>query len=168
MNNLAATIKPISHEWHLGNQLNESVLQGNSDSFRLLLAMLSADVQDQVQFDKLKQDLPSKADLRKVFELPAPQKFYADNDSVVASENKKLIKNSNIADIRLLNCLNPEPLCGCEIKGVGYEVLSVLSPLEQFKQRALTADNFDHEPEFNWNLADTALVNMLNKQKLSA
>lgn len=161
-------VKPLSHEWQLGSELNESVRAGEADKFRLLLAMLSEDVQDQAQFDKLPRDESQAVDHRKQFELPPEQNHYAQDEELQNGEAAKLALAEDRMALLLKNCLHPEPLSAPEVKGPGYEVMNTLSPLQQYKQRVAFGLAEPQEPEQSWLQADQALLNMLNQQKLVA
>lgn len=158
-------IKPLSHEWHLGNQLSESVHGGEPDQFRLLLSLLSEDVQDQPQFEKLSQESAAEKKLRAWFELGEPQNFYAQPEELEGGEGAKLANAADRMALLLKNCLHPEPLTAPQVTGPGYEIMSTLSPLQQYKQRLKVEPELAAQPELNWNLADQALLNMLNQQR---
>lgn len=125
--------------------------------------MLSEDVRDQPQFETLAKPEPDHSPLREQFELPEAQPYYAQPEHLQDGSGAKLAMACDTMALLLKNCLTPEPLTGPKPSGLNADVMANLSPLQQHKQLALAP-----EPELSWQLADQALLKMLNQQKLNA
>ncbi|MCM2680852.1 VC2046/SO_2500 family protein [Echinimonas agarilytica] len=154
--------QPLRDEWQLGTQLNDCAHGGDSDKFRLLLAMLSEDVRDQAQFHQLETQHPLPSSLREQFDLPPEQALYSAPEALLSTDKADAMNNGGMSAVHLLNCLNPDALCGPEQSRINADVLATMSPLRQAQVQG-------SEPETkqpaNWQAADQALLAMLNQSR---
>ena len=158
---------PLSNEIQLGQSVNRSVQEGDGDSFRLLLSLLSDDVCDQAQFQKLAPEAVEQPSLRRQFQLGEQAPIHDINHSSYNSELTKAFHQGNIWDVKLLSELNPEPLAyGAESNtGVTQEIADLLSP---WKRHKVAGGPVTAEPD-NWHQADLALMNAVRMaQKLES
>ncbi len=134
-------------ELQLGQTLNQAISQGRRSEFSLLLAMLSPDVEDQPWVaDAIPVDSAS-IDWRRRFELPQAKPVEAH----VRSADRALamaaqLTQGGMASVRLLECLEPEPLTLKQFQ-FDAEVWNNLSPLAQEKHRFyVQGEQLRHEP----------------------
>ncbi|GGA73938.1 hypothetical protein GCM10011369_14710 [Neiella marina] len=146
---------PVSNEYDLGQSINVAAASGNSETFRLLLSMLSADVCDQPQFSRLPSDVKQPEDLRQVLQLADPQPFYDQHHPSYQSSLTNAFHAGGLTDVRLLDALKPEPLvAGSEESNPVHQIQALLSPWQQHKASG-------NQPECHptdWQDADRALL----------
>ncbi|AOT09088.1 VC2046/SO_2500 family protein [Pseudoalteromonas luteoviolacea] len=101
-------------EAQLGNALSMSVHESRRGDFALLLSALSQDVLDFSQFDLPRSAVDevdkSEESLRKALQVGpkqplAPEKF----DFSIGQYNRYFVKDGGLEDIKLNECLDPEP-----------------------------------------------------------
>ena len=158
----STVIKPLSHEGQLGGALNESIRSGETDRFRLLLAMLSDDVCDQVQFERLARPEQDTHSLRAQFELPPEQELYTQASDLNKKQAATQLHQGGLLTLHLQHCLHPEPLAGLKMKLAKEDVLQAFSPWQRYKQEVEDVEQL--KPGLNWQLADQALLNLLRMQ----
>ena len=123
-------------EQQLGGRLNQALQRQDRADFALLLAMLSPDVTDAPLFNPPEKQQEPEVDLRRRFGLmPAPRLYAEARDFArAASEAGTVQRKQGMSDVRLSQCLAPEPLVAYE-RQVAPEVLAGLTPLKQHKLR---------------------------------
>lgn len=99
-------------ELQLGQSLNQALTDGRRSEFSLLLAMLSADVQDQPWIADKQPELSIDIDWRARFGLPHARPLEAEAPDLDRSAclNEMLTASGSIRAVHLQDCLLPEPL----------------------------------------------------------
>nr|WP_224745879.1 VC2046/SO_2500 family protein [Neiella litorisoli] len=146
---------PVSNEYDLGQSINVAAASGNSDTFRLLLSMLSTDVCDQPQFGRLPTDDKPSQDLRQALQLADEQPFYDQHHPSYQSSLTQAFHSGGLTDVRLLHALRPEPLvAGSEPSNPVNQLQTLLSPWQQYK---IAGNDAEPCPQ-DWQQADQALL----------
>ncbi|AXV64937.1 MULTISPECIES: VC2046/SO_2500 family protein [Pseudoalteromonas] len=124
----------LLNESQLDNRLNKSVHEHRQGEFALLLAMLSHDALDFSQFHLPKTELTDTQSSEHVLrnELGAgPKQPLAPEqyDMLIGQNNGLRLLQGGLSDIRLRNCLSPEPLAIRDDKNhVPLEVIDNCEP----------------------------------------
>lgn len=134
-------------ELQLGQTLNQAISQGRRSEFSLLLAMLSPDVEDQPWVADAQPTAVSGIDWRRRFELPRAKPVEAHEASAErALAMASQLTQGGMASVRLLECLEPEPLTLKQFQ-LDSEVWNNLSPLAQEKHRFyVQGETLRHDP----------------------
>ncbi|GAB2992853.1 VC2046/SO_2500 family protein [Psychrosphaera aestuarii] len=93
------------------SQFRRAVDSSDSQSFALLLSMIT---QDATEFDQFHQvDTPTNLNANAIADIFPTVKpdIYGAGNSVRASNQNRLVHNGQYQDVRLENTLKPEPLC---------------------------------------------------------
>ena len=105
----------LNKEHQLGDTLAKSVAQERRADFALCLAMLSPNALDFSEFHLPESELiePDKSEdaLKKELQI-GPQQQTAPNtyDMTIGENNSRLLHEQGLTELRLRNCLSPEPL----------------------------------------------------------
>lgn len=121
----------LTDELQLGSRLNQAVHHGHRAEFSLLLSMLCADVPEWPQFALADKPLMKKSDvdLRREFGLANPVPLRgAGITAERAKEYSDLTSQGLTSSVRLMELLQPKPLCQPDSTGgLGQEVLDNIS-----------------------------------------
>jgi hypothetical protein len=154
----------ICDELQLGQALNQSVAQGTFARFSLLMSLLSDDVRDQPQFERMTKDEPTRTqDLRRRFQLAEPEPLYMDtpSDDTLLRHNQA-VQQGDLANSHLEMMLCPPGLTP-KSEGLNAEVLNNLSLLNRLKLQALSAPKPEDKPDPEAELPEeSALYHVLN------
>lgn len=147
---------PVSNEYELGSKVNQAVQNGQPDTFRMLLALLSEDICDQPQFAKLAPEATTPPpSLRQELQLAEPAPDYDIRNAAAKLVKTEAFHQGGIDDVRLLQCLAPEPLSGHASQPLlEREVQALLTPWQQHKLQQQPTNNIPSD----WQQADQALL----------
>ncbi len=145
----------LIHELQLGEQLNKCVHSQRRSDFSLMIAMLADDVREHSQFHvpQLKVDDKEYNNelLRKEFQLPneAPLGL-TEIEDVERYNQANLVQDKHVADIHLLNALNPLALSFRDDKThIPTPVISNTSLYCQEKYKQSNTTSLNHRVKFN-------------------
>lgn len=105
----------LNKEHQLGDKLAKSVAQNRRADFALCLAMLSPNALDFSEFHLPKSELiePDRSEnaLKKELQVgPQQHTAPATFDMTIGQSNSRLLLEHGLTELRLRNCLSPEPL----------------------------------------------------------
>ena len=137
-------------ELQLGQTLNQAISQGRRSEFSLLLAMLSADVEEQPWVADAPPIETGAIDWRRRFELPKARPLAAEPTSHArAMRVSELVAGGSLLSAHLLDCLEPEPLVREQYE-LDPLVWENMAPLTQRKyQLAREGESLSHDPLAN-------------------
>lgn len=145
----------LIHELQLGEQLNKCVHSHRRSDFSLMIAMLADDVREHSQFHvpQLKVDDKEYNNelLRKEFQLPdeAPLGL-TEIEDIERYNQADLVEGMHVADIHLLNALNPPALAFRDDKThIPTPVISNTSLYCQHKYKQNNKNSLNHRATFN-------------------
>lgn len=105
----------LNKEHQFGDTLAKSVAQGRRADFALCLAMLSPNVLDFSEFHLPESETSepdrSESALKKELQIGPQQKMAPEHfDMLIGEHNSRLLHEQGLTELRLRNCLDPEPL----------------------------------------------------------